>query len=238
LRPLLVIVLAILALGCREPEPEIRPVSSRGEPRARLQPRSAEVVSPEIRVRQTAEQAAAERERLGLGGSANAAGSSAGGGGGGGGAGGGGRPPTPDWINPTVGREPNSREVEAYRRELAEQAEQRIDPEADPCDQLRGAWTATANAVDRTTPEGRSGPPGSTPSRAELRQVCRQMPPGYLQCMDRTYFDEHRDECQREIQRLARRGQRISDDAQTQLDEIEQGVSPDPAEPEPLEDDG
>jgi len=227
-------LLAILVFGCGEPEPEIRPITSRGEPRPRLAERSPEVVSPELRVRQTAEQAAAERERLGVaggGGTESASGSAGAGGGGGGSA----HPGALEAPNP--GREPTRREIEAYQRELAAQLEQRVDPEDDPCDQLRATWTAAAHAADRATPEGRGNAPGATPTRAQMREGCRQMPPGYLRCMDRSYFDEHRDECQIEIQRLARRGRRRSDEAREQLDEIERGLAPDPTEPEPDEED-
>ncbi len=229
--------LVVLAFGCAEPEPEIRPVTTRGEPRARLRPRAPEVVSPELRVRQTGEERAAERERLGLGGAGASGADRGGSGGGAGGAGGGGGGAPDPWVMPHRGREPSAREVEAYREELAAQMERRVDPDDDPCEQLRATWAATAGAVDRALPEGRGRPPAATPSRAEMRRACRQMPAGYLQCMDRTYFDEHREACQLEIQRLARRGRQRSEAARRELEEIERGNAPDPSEPDPTDQD-
>ena len=204
----------VVLFGCSTPDSEIHPIQNSGPPRRAIEERPPELVSPE-QVRQTPEEAARERERLGIGGEADPGRRQGGGGGG----------SADDWVPHTAER-PNRREVEAFQRRLEAEIADEVDPDDGACEQFRSTWAASVAAG------GRAGGAPPTPSRAQMRRGCRAMPAGYLRCMDREYFDEHREECQREIQALARRGNRRSDEARQQLDEIERGRRPPPDQPE------
>jgi len=225
----LVLFGSLLLLGCGEPEPAVRPIESTG-PRVERPEPSPEVVSPGLRVRQTAEEAAAERERFGLDGSGDGARSGGGGGGGGGGA----LPEPQPFPEPRVVDPPNARQLRAFQEELLAQIQQQVDESDDPCMQLWQTQRAASDAANGTVTET----PPSTRSRAAMREACGEMPRDYLRCMDHAYFRAHVDECQREMERMARRGQRTQARAEAQLEAIERGDAPDPGEPaSPEEDD-
>jgi len=182
----LVFAASLLLLGCSEPEPAVQPIRASGPRVERSAPRPAEVVSPGMRVRQTVEEAAAERARLGIGGGGS--GSSRGGGGGGGG---GGALPEPEpFPTPSVAEPPNPRQMREFQEELLAQIRDQVDESDDPCMQLWQAQRAGATAAHRTLT------PGERParSRREMREACGEMPRDYLQCMDRAYFRAHVDE--------------------------------------------
>lgn len=227
------LTLALLALGCGEPEPTVQPIQTR--PRAEPPARSPEVLDPGLRVRQNAEQAAAERERLGVGGGGGGGSRSAVGGGGGGGGGGSTNPNAQPWEMPSIPPPPTAREVEAFQRELAAQRADEVDPDEDPCDQLRDGNRAGATAANAATRGEDLRTP--QPSRSAQRAPCRAMREEMQQCFVQSYFQEHVEECQREMQRLSREGQRRADAARRQLDNIDRGLEPDPTEPSPREED-
>lgn len=129
--------------------------------------------------------------------------------GGGGGGGGGG-----DWGQPVP--RPSPREVEEFRRRLDREMNARVDPEEDPCDQYLDAMRATAAAVSQP---GRQAP--EPPSRAELRRRCPRFSEAFQRCMSPSYFQQHLDECNAEIARLADRGERQRARAQRRWEELE-----------------
>lgn len=219
----LLLAVSILALGCDEPEPAVQPIRSSG-PRIERPAPAPEVVSPATRVRQTAEEAAAERERLGIGGG----GGSRSGGGGGGGGGAGALPEPEPFPEPHVADPPNARQLREFQEELLAQIRDQVDESDDPCMQLWQTQRAAADAAERTLTRGER----ETRGRREMREACGEMPRAYLQCMDRAYFRAHVDECQAEMQRMARRGRRVQERAEAQLEAIERGDAPDPGEPD------
>ncbi|MBX3269770.1 MAG: hypothetical protein KF729_05895 [Sandaracinaceae bacterium] len=211
----------VAALGCDEPAPAVRPITI-DNPRVQPPPPSAELVDPGMRTRQTAEQAAAERERLGVteDGSGGGARPRAGGAGGGGGGGAPSSANAAPWVPPAPAGAPTSREVEAFRREFAAAMEREVNPDADPCTQLRETASASAMATERASRDADGRPP--VPGRDAFRRGCREMREEMQRCLERRYFQEHAEECQRELARLARAGERASEDARDALAELEQ----------------
>ncbi|MEZ4336341.1 MAG: hypothetical protein R3B82_06915 [Sandaracinaceae bacterium] len=101
--------------------------------------------------------------------------------------------------------------------------------------QLRDTARASSTAIQRSVRDQTERPPVA--DRAAFRRGCREMRPEMQECLDRDYFREHLDECQRELTRLSRAGERRRDQAQRQLDQIDRGLAPDPSEPDPPEED-
>ena len=66
------------------------------------------------------------------------------------------------------------------------------------------------------------------PSRDEWRENCRQLPQAYRQCLSPDYFREHIDECNAEMARMARRGERRRESAERENEARRAGQSPGP----------
>jgi hypothetical protein len=106
-------------------------------------------------------------------------------------------------------------QVDAFRDRLRDQVAE-IDPSDDPCDQYREVMGATLH--------------DDPPSRAAMRQHCRDLPDGYRQCLSPSYFREHTSECQQEIDQMADRGRRDTERAQRQIDAMDRGDRPWPGQ--------
>lgn len=199
-------VVLVLALGggCREErDTGVAPITLTGTPRAPVaEEPSPLIVQPHLRRTQ--------------GGPVEPAPARTGGGGGGG--------SRLDWsLRPIP--EPSQREVEDFQRGLEEEMATRIDPTDDPCDQYLALMEATAEAGERP---GQPSP--ELPSREAMRENCRQLPQGYRQCLSPEYFREHLDECNEEMARMARRGERQSEAARRQFDAVRSGREPWPGQ--------
>lgn len=184
-RSLIGVVLGVALVACgEEAGPTVVPIPPSSGPRAPVaEEPSPLIVAPHLR--RTEHAGAREPARpLSTGG------------------GGGGR--DVDW-NPRPPPPPSQREVNAFRDRLAT-GMARVDPTDDPCDQLRDAMRAGAEAHDpQTRPE--------VPSRAEMRARCRNLPEQYLRCLTPEYHEQHRDECMQELERMAARGRRRTEEA-------------------------
>jgi hypothetical protein len=112
--------------------------------------------------------------------------------------------------------DPTQREVDAFRERLQREVAENVNPEDDPCDQFRDVMGATLD--------------DEPPSRAAMRQHCRDLPDAYRQCLSPQYFSEHGSECQEQLDRMAARGRRMTKRAQRQLDSMERGETPWPGQ--------
>ncbi|MFK7989572.1 MAG: hypothetical protein AB8I08_26380 [Sandaracinaceae bacterium] len=222
MRALLGCCLALGLMACEE-EPAVQPISLGPGARPAVTEQPSDIlVNPHVRLRERSdEDRAREAERLGL-----AEGSSdrlrpaerRGGGAGGGGGGG------DDMWNPSPADPPSAAELERFQRELADQMEEEVDPEDDPCRQFADVQVAGQNANDTALRE--NSPRASRAERREMERLCGRMPRSFQQCMDQTYFRAHLDECQAMFARNARRGQAVSDRAREQLEAIRRGDAP------------
>jgi hypothetical protein len=199
-------VLVLLALGgCREQrEDEVQPIALTGTPRAPVaEEPSPLIVQPHLRRVERGDQPASSRPRTG------------------GGAGG---SRSTDWT-PRPEPEPSAREVEAFQERLEQQMASRVDPAEDPCDQFLDVMRSTVEAGQRP---GQGNP--ELPSRAAMRENCRSMPAAYRQCLSPEYFREHLDECNEQMARMARRGERRAEEARRRFDDVQSGREPWPGQ--------
>ena len=120
-----------------------------------------------------------------------------------------------DWT-PRHATPPTQREVEQFRQRLERETPGTVD-ETDPaCEQMRQTLIASMRSADRRPGE----PRGPVPTHREMREVCGELDQGYMQCLDRAYFREHIDDCMREMELQARRGNRRRAEAQAEADAI------------------
>ena len=189
----------LLLAGCEEEQTGIQPLPPPTGTEARrapiAEPPSPAIVSPHLRRADSTDRAARDLRR-----------STGGGAGGGGG-----------WAPPPVPA-PSAREVEEFRRRLAREAEQRVDPDDDSCDQLLGVMRATA-AAGHDPGEHRP----ELPSRAEVRRRCGSFSETFQECLSPEHFRSHLDECNAELARIAERGERQTRTRQRQWEAIKQG---------------
>ncbi len=200
---------ALVACG-EEPAPTIAPIPPSNGPRAPIaEEPSPLIVAPHLRRTERSGSDAPIRPLHG------------GGGGGGGG--------DVDW-NPRPPPPPSQRDVDAFRDRLATGIDQ-VDPTDDPCDQLRDVMRAGAEAHD---PRSRA----EVPSRAEMRERCRNLPEEYLRCLTPEYHEQHRDECMQELERMAARGRRRTEEARRTVEASRRagGLAADPGDPREPED--
>ncbi len=129
-------------------------------------------------------------------------------------------PPTPAPTGSGGGsaerRPPTEREIDAFRDRLRREVADNVDPEDDPCEQHRGVIGATLGE--------------DPPSRAAMREHCRDLPDASRQCLAPAYFREHAEECQAEMERMTARGRRQTEQAQRELDSMERGEMPWPGQ--------
>lgn len=201
---LLVLLLLVAALGgCREePTTGISPLGPVMEHRGPvLEEPSPLITQPHLR-------------RVEGGGAGPSPSPPSGGSGGGGG----------DWV-PRHAPDPSTRAVDTFRSELEREMNERVDTADDPCDQFRDVMRSAAEAGRGP---GERNP--SLPSREAMRENCRELPQAFQQCLSPEYFREHLDECNEQLSRMARRGERRSEEARRQLDAIRSGRAPWPGQ--------
>lgn len=194
------VALLVLLAGCGE-RTDIAPVPATSSRAPVAEEPSPLIVQPHLRRTEGARTEPSRRPSSG--------------GGGGGGA---------DWT-PRREPEPSARDVEAFRRQLEREMAARVDAEEDPCDQFLDVMRATTEATGR---RGDHAP--DMPSRADMRENCRELPQAYRECLSPEYFREHIEECNEQMARMARRGEREREQARRRFDEMRSGRAPWPGQ--------
>jgi hypothetical protein len=120
-------------------------------------------------------------------------------------------PPAPRHSGGGIDRRPpTEREVAAFRENLAREMSERPAEEGEiPCDR----WERIAEAGSEASDTAR-------PSRASVREGCRELPRAIQECMDSEYFRAHTEECRREMREIAERAGGERERAGRQMDAL------------------